>query len=118
MDSLIKEFRVAYSSMKGDQIAETIHPNIQRYSSRLQAVWGRGNLRETQGDLDFLFRQDKSRPKIPKEEANGWYEIFLAYWKAVGEILAAEGLRSDAKVRDIVIMCQWEPLTPPSSCAR
>ncbi|KAJ1327912.1 COP9 signalosome complex subunit 12 [Microdochium nivale] len=111
MDSLIKEFRVAYSSMKGDQIAETIHPNIQRYSSRLQAVWGRGNLRETQGDLDFLFRQDKSRPKIPKEEANGWYEIFLAYWKAVGEILAAEGLRSDAKSSWTTVYERWKDFT-------
>lgn len=98
MDALIQDFRQAYTGLKGDQLAETLRPDIQLYSNKLQSIWNRGDARSSQSDLQFLFYQDHSRPRLSKEETTGWYEIYMAYWKAVGEILAVEGLRSDAKV--------------------
>lgn len=98
MDALIQDFRLARTSLNGDQLAETLRPNVQLYSSKLQSIWGRGDARTAQADIQFLFYQDHSRPRLSKEETTGWYEIYIAYWKAVGEILAAEGLRSDVKV--------------------
>ena len=99
MDALIHDFRVAYTSLKGDQLAETLSPDVKSYSSKLVSIWNRGDTRTAQAVLQFLFYQDLSRPRLTKEETTGWYEIYLAYWKALGEILAAEGLRKDAKVR-------------------
>jgi COP9 signalosome complex subunit 12 len=99
MDALIHEFRLAYAGMKGDQLAETLHPNVPLYSAKLRSLWDRGDARATRSDLNFLFYQDHSRVELTKDEASGWFEIYLAYWKAVGEILAAEGLRDGTKVR-------------------
>jgi hypothetical protein len=27
---------------------------------------------------------------LPKEEVQGWVEVYVSYWKAVGEILAVQ----------------------------
>lgn len=83
--------------MKGDQLAETLRPDLQAQAAELIALWGRGNLREATADTNFLFYTDPSRPRMSQEESQGWSEIYLVYWKAVGEILAVEGLRTDAK---------------------
>ncbi|RYP17008.1 hypothetical protein DL765_004769 [Monosporascus sp. GIB2] len=111
MDTLIQEFRAAYTSVKGDQLAETLRPDIQSYAGKLQAIWNRGDARSAKADLQFLFYQDHSRPRLSKDETNGWYEIYLAYWKAVGEILAAEGLRTDAKSNWTSVYEAWKELT-------
>ncbi|RYP64233.1 hypothetical protein DL771_008857 [Monosporascus sp. 5C6A] len=111
MDTLIQEFRVAYTSVKGDQLAETLRPDVQSYADKLQAIWNRGDARSAKADLQFLFYQDHSRPRLSKDETNGWYEIYLAYWKAVGEVLAAEGLRTDAKSNWTSVYEAWKELT-------
>ncbi|KAI1455800.1 PCI domain-containing protein [Annulohypoxylon moriforme] len=97
MDSVIKEFRTAFAEMKGDQLAETIKPDVQNNSAKLLALWGRGNTRDTTSDLNFLFYTDPTRPRLSKEETTGWFELYLTYWKAIGEILAVEGLRNDTR---------------------
>ncbi|KAI1375321.1 PCI domain-containing protein [Hypoxylon crocopeplum] len=98
MDSLIREFRTAYTGMKGDRLAETLRPDTQIYLDGLLALWGRGNIRDATSDINFLFYTEPSRLRLSQEETAGWVEIYLAYWKAVGEILAVEGhLPSDSK---------------------
>lgn len=98
MDDLIREFRTAYVEMKGDKLAETLNPDTQAKATKLQDLWSHGNLRTTISDINFLFRTDGSRPRMSQEETTGWVEIYLAYWKAVGAILAVQGLRTDDKV--------------------
>ncbi|KAK7750108.1 COP9 signalosome (CSN) subunit [Diatrype stigma] len=111
MDTLIQDFRQAYAGLKGDQLAETLRPDIQLYSSKLLSIWGRGDARAAQSDIQFLFYQDQSRPRLSKEETTGWYEIYIAYWTAVGEILAAEGLRGDVKSSWKKVYEAWKELT-------
>ncbi|KAI0151662.1 PCI domain-containing protein [Xylariaceae sp. FL1272] len=111
MDCLIHEWRAAFTACKGDQLAETLHPDLQTHQAKLQAVWGRGDSRSTETDLIFLFQKDKSRPQLSKEEATGWVEIYKAYYKAVGEILAAEGLRSDAQSTWARVYTAWKDVT-------
>ncbi|KAI8629684.1 PCI domain-containing protein [Xylariaceae sp. FL1651] len=111
MDGLIRQFRVAYGAMKGDQLAETLDPDIHAHSARLQALWGRGDLRSMTSDLNFLFYQDQSRVRLSKEETAGWFEIYTAYWKAVGEILAVEGLRGDAHSSWAKVYEAWKDVT-------
>lgn len=100
MDGLIRQFRVAFAATNGEQLAETLNPDIQAHSAKLRAIWGRGDFRSMTSDLNFLFHQDQARfnIRLSKEETSGWYAIYSAYWKAIGEILAVEGLRDDAKV--------------------
>ncbi|KAI0474087.1 PCI domain-containing protein [Xylariaceae sp. FL0804] len=111
MDGLIHEFRAAYNAMKGDQLAESLLPDIPKYGPRLQALWGAGDVRSATSDLHFLFYNDQSRVRLSKEETSGWLEVYLSYWKAVGKILAAEGLRSDAKASWTDVYQAWKDFT-------
>ncbi|KAI1413144.1 PCI domain-containing protein [Hypoxylon sp. FL1857] len=97
MDSLIRDFRTAFAEMKGDKLAETLRPDVRTNPAKFLAIWGRGSLREATSDLNFLFYTDPSRPRMSGEETTGWFEIYLTYWKALGEILYIEGFRNDAK---------------------
>ncbi|KAI0452483.1 PCI domain-containing protein [Xylaria acuta] len=113
MDGLIRQFRAAYAATNGEQLAETLNPDIQAHSAKLQAIWGRGDPRSMTSDLNFLFHQDQARfsTRLSKEETSGWYAIYTAYWKAVGEILAVEGLRSDAKSTWARVYDAWKEVT-------
>ncbi|KAK7962217.1 uncharacterized protein PG986_003042 [Apiospora aurea] len=94
MDSLIKEFRAAYAGQLGNDLARTLTPDVPNNAAQLISVWESGNSQSVKDDLKFLFVRDKSaRLNMSSEEAVGWQEIYYSYWKALGEILAAEGLR-------------------------
>ncbi|OTB02992.1 hypothetical protein M426DRAFT_322221 [Hypoxylon sp. CI-4A] len=111
MDSLIHEFRAAFTEMKGDRLAETLRPDIQNHPDRLSVIWGRGSTRDVTSDLNFLFYSDPTRPRMSQEESIGWVELYLSYWKAVGEILAVEGLRNDKKSSWTKVYEAWKELT-------
>ncbi|KAI1323771.1 PCI domain-containing protein [Xylariaceae sp. FL0255] len=111
MDALIHQFRAAYTAIKGDQLAETFNPGTPTNANKLLAVWGRGDPRQMASDLQFLFNHDQSRVRIPKEETAGWFEIYKSYWRAVGEILAAKGLRRDAHSTWARVYDAWKDFT-------
>ncbi|KAH8682305.1 hypothetical protein BX600DRAFT_505909 [Xylariales sp. PMI_506] len=113
MDGLIKEFRVAYAAQRGNDLAKTITPDLTASPQKLQALWESGGPQSIKEDLKFLFSRDKSSQlRLSRVEGEGWQEIYFAYWKALGEILAVEGWRKDgetstwAKVYDA-----WKELT-------
>ncbi|KAI0169365.1 PCI domain-containing protein [Hypoxylon sp. FL1284] len=114
MDILIHDFRTAYKGMKGDGLAETLNPDVQTNAAKFQALWGRGNARDATTNLEFLFYSDSSRPRMSQEETTGWVEIYLSFWKAVGELLAVHGLRTDAKASNsswMTVYEAWKDLT-------
>lgn len=116
MDALIKEFRAAYAGQHGNELARTLTPDVHLDAARLMAVWEGGNAQSIKDDLRFLFVRDKSvRLNMSTDEAEGWQEIYDSYWKALGEILAVEGLRkSRVKVRVPRLRCPFPPTQPPS----
>ncbi|KAI1425095.1 PCI domain-containing protein [Xylaria sp. FL1777] len=113
MDVLIRQFRVAYAATNGEQLAETLSPDILAHSAKLRAIWGRGDVRSMTADLNFLFHQDQARLSIrlSKEETSGWHAIYTAYWKAIGELLAVEGLRHDVQSSWAKVYEAWKELT-------
>jgi hypothetical protein len=124
MDALIKEFRVAYVSEQGNDLARTITPDLTASPEKLLAIWKSGGSQTIKEDLRFLFTRDKSAQlRMSREEAEGWQEIYFYYWKALGELLAVEGRRTDgAKVRLSLPRCGSRPSTchvpclPPRRC--
>lgn len=111
MDALIKDFRKAYANERGNDLASTLTPDPTTSPERLLAIWESGrNAQAIKDDLRFLFVQDKSAQlRMSREEAQGWQEVYLAYWKAIGEILAVEGRRRDgAKVCCPVPSSPWK----------
>ncbi|KAI1502496.1 PCI domain-containing protein [Biscogniauxia marginata] len=112
MDGLIHEFRAAYAGMKGDQLAETLRPDTRLHANQLRALWGRGDFHAATADLEFLFKHDHSRVRLAsKDETEGWLAIYFSYWKAVGEILAVEGLLNDVKSSWAKVYDAWRELT-------
>jgi COP9 signalosome complex subunit 12 len=100
MDALIREFRVAYAANRGNDLAETLSPDVAAQPEKLAAIWSSGSSHSVEKDLKFMFKHDQSaRLEMSRSEPEGWIEVYHCYWKAVGEILAAEGQKRDgAKV--------------------
>ncbi|KAK8016482.1 Protein CSN12-like protein [Apiospora rasikravindrae] len=113
MDSLIKEFRAAYAGQLGNDLAKTLTPDVPNNAAQLMFVWESGNAQSIKDDLKFLFVRDKSaRLNMSSDEAVGWQEIYYSYWKALGEVLAAEGLRkSRVKTSWTSVYEAWKELT-------
>ncbi|KAK7914796.1 hypothetical protein PG985_012499 [Apiospora marii] len=113
MDSLIKEFKTAYAGQLGNDLAKTLTPDVPNNAAQLMSVWESGNSQTIKDDLKFLFVRDKSaRLNISSDEAVGWQEIYYSYWKALGEILAVEGLRkSRVKTSWTSVYEAWKELT-------
>jgi COP9 signalosome complex subunit 12 len=112
MDALIREFRKAYAGERGNDLAKTITPDLTDSPEKLLSVWGSArNAQAIKDDLQFLFVRDKSAQlRMSREEAQGWQEVYLAYWKALGEILAVEGRREDG-----ALVCVLQGVTRQSA---
>ncbi|KAI0409905.1 PCI domain-containing protein [Xylaria palmicola] len=113
MDGLIRQFRAAYAATNGEQLAQTLNPDTRAHSAKLRAIWANGDPRSMTSDLNFLFHQDQARfsIRLSKDETSGWYAIYTAYWKAVGEILAVEGLRGSAHSSWAKVYDAWKEVT-------
>ncbi|KAI0396517.1 PCI domain-containing protein [Xylariaceae sp. FL0594] len=113
MDGLIRDFRAAYAYTNGEQLAETLNPDVPAHSAKLLAIWGDGDQRSMTSDLDFLFHKDKARHtvRLSDKETSGWYAIYSAYWKALREILAVEGLLPDVQSSWKRVYTAWKEVT-------
>ncbi|ROT35005.1 PCI domain-containing protein [Sodiomyces alkalinus F11] len=83
--------------MKGYDLAQTLSPIPPADKpDRLKAVWLSTNHYGVKDDVTHgLVQALTSRSGYPREEVreevNGWTEVFSAYWKAIGELLAVDG---------------------------
>ncbi|KAK6072868.1 PCI domain-containing protein [Seiridium cupressi] len=114
MDALVREFRKAYAGERGNDLAKSITPDLSESPAKYISVWESGrNAQAIKDDLQFLFVRDKSAQlRMSREEAQGWQEVYLAYWKALGEILAVEGHRRDgAKSSWTKVYESWKEFT-------
>lgn len=66
---------------------------------RLQDFFRGTNYASVKRDIKWHLRPDYSSFEVDDEQADAWVEIFVAFWKAVGEMLKAEAASlSTAKV--------------------
>lgn len=102
MDPIFEDFRKAYEEGNGYDLSMTLSPvDPDDQPNRLYKFFRSTNFAQVKKDLQYRILYDSATPfKLPAEEGNGWVEVYLAYWKAVGEVLNAENaLKSNAKVR-------------------
>jgi len=103
MDPIFDDFRKAYEEGNGYDLSMTLSPvDPDDQPDRLYKFFRSTNFAQVKKDLQYRILYDNAAPfKLPAEEGNGWVEVYLAYWKAVGEILNAENApKSNAKVRE------------------
>ena len=101
MDALFESFRRAYEEGNGYELSMTLSPiDPDNEPDRLYRFFRSTNFAAVKKDLQYRILYDNANPfKLPVEEGNGWVDVYLAYWKAVGEILNAENApESNSKV--------------------
>jgi hypothetical protein len=103
MDLIFEDFRKAYELGNGYDLSLTLSPvSPPSDPDRLYAFYRSTNLVAVKNDFKYRILYDDTSPfKLPAEEGNGWVEVYLAYWKAVGEILNVEAAtRTNAMVHE------------------
>lgn len=104
MERIFEEFGKAYSAGNGYDLSMTLSPVAPAYDpDRLNKFFRSTNQAQAQRDFRNKILNDSTTPfTLPSEEGNGWVEVYVAYWKAVGEILKTSGTaETNAKVRII-----------------
>lgn len=109
MNDLFHDFAQAHAGQNGYQLAQTLSPVAPPgQPNRLKAIWQSTNFHSVKGDIKHFIKTNTShRQKLDHTEANGWGEVYMAYWKAIGEILAGES----GKVRGLVFHLRISSLT-------
>jgi hypothetical protein len=92
MNVLFEEFAKAHAMQNGYEIAQTLSPvPPPNQPHKLKGVWQSTNAHSAKGDIKHFIKSSTSnRRNIDSDELNGWVEVYVAYWKALGEILAGE----------------------------
>ncbi len=92
MDIVFNSFRDAHLTGKGYQLSETLIPVApSNQPDRLYAFYRSTNTANVQKDIRYNVLYDSTTTlKLSTEEGNSWVEVYVAYWKAVGEILKNE----------------------------
>ncbi|KAF7543831.1 hypothetical protein G7Z17_g10433 [Cylindrodendrum hubeiense] len=109
MNELFDDFAQAHARQNGYQLAQTLSPVAPPgQPNRLRAIWQGTNFHSVKGDIKHFIKTNTShRQKLDHTEVNGWVEVYMAYWNAIGEILAGEsGKSSWTKVYE-----SWKELT-------
>ena len=100
MEPIFYDFKKAYEIGDGYALATTLSPLAPASEpERLNNFYRSTNFNAIKGELKSNI-SNLSSFKLPAEERDGWVDVYLAYWKAIGEILNAEAAtRSNTKVR-------------------
>ncbi|CAG9986948.1 unnamed protein product [Clonostachys byssicola] len=111
MNELFDTFAKAHAAHNGYMIAQTLSPvPPANQPQMLSSVWQSANHQSVQGTIKHFIKKSASasyHSSLDNTELNGWVEVYTAYWKAIGEILAGEsGKSSWTKVYDA-----WKDLT-------
>lgn len=102
MDVLFEDFTRAVNASSGYQLAQTLSPAAPADQlDYLDAIWRSTNAHNVKGDVRRIINACRIRERMSKDEVNGWVDVYAAYWKVVGEIVAAsEGTR-------VSLVCLW-----------
>jgi len=97
MDAIFEDFSHAQKQCNGNLLSQTLSPS--RPNDELRAIWKSCNAHDVKTVIKRGLQSSEIGKKgaIPKEELQGWVEVYTAYWKAVGEIFAvrdASGVNS------------------------
>ena len=96
MQSIAEDFGVAFANANGWRLSTTLSPLPPKDEpDRLRLFWQSTNSYAVKKDIKhFLLESLSGRVSLTSHDSNvvigGWVDIYTAYWKAIGEILAAE----------------------------
>ncbi|KAL8754269.1 MAG: hypothetical protein Q9184_005159 [Pyrenodesmia sp. 2 TL-2023] len=89
MDTIFQAFHQAQYHGSGPGLAATISPIPPSYDpTLLRRFYNDSNEFAVETDIQHHIRTPQSN--LSKAESTAWKDIYIAYWKAIGEILRAE----------------------------
>lgn len=119
MDTIFSPFRGAHLNYNGYQLSETLLPGTSSAQvDQLRAFYRSTNAANVKNDIRYNILYDSTTSlKLSTEEGNAWVEVYVAFWKAVGEILKAEDAeRARLKVWILQLLFLLKSLGLPSPC--
>lgn len=92
MDLLFHDYHKAVEEGSGDHLAATISPiSPPHYLNRLETIYNSTNYASVERDVGYGLTKTALGPiNVASADHNLWIDIYVAYWKAVGEILAVQ----------------------------
>ena len=90
MEILYRDFQQAHLLGSGPLLSTTLTPVAPANDpSRLQDLANASNVQLIQQDIrSGLLSHAKTEVRFSKPEGNAWVDVYVAYWKAIGDILA------------------------------
>lgn len=98
MDTLFRQFRQAYFLTSGPQLSATIIPLAPSGDpTRLRDFYNGSDLSSIVSDIrSGILAHVSTDLRFSKAEGSAWADLYVAYWKAIGELLDVEGPNSKA----------------------
>ncbi|KAI6369979.1 COP9 signalosome complex subunit 8 [Pyricularia grisea] len=89
MDKLFDQFAQAVSEGNGPLLSKTLLPGESNEDlDRLHSIWRSVTSQDVKNTVRTHIRK---RTNLPRDEIEGWLEVYIAFWKAIGEILGVHG---------------------------
>ncbi|MCJ1245975.1 COP9 signalosome (CSN) subunit [Trapelia coarctata] len=110
MDIIFRDFQRAHLDRSGPSLATTITPIAPpEDSNRLRQLFGTSSAFTIQQEIrSGLLAHINTELRFSKPEGNAWVDVYVAYWKAVGEIIALE---ENLKTGWIGVYEAWKEVT-------
>ncbi|CAG8972714.1 hypothetical protein HYALB_00008629 [Hymenoscyphus albidus] len=112
MESVFQCFQRGYGNGDGYALSDTLSPiPPESQPDRLNNFFRSTNFANVKRDFKQALLRN-SEVGMSEEEYNGWVEVYVAYWKAVGELLAADAApKSNSKAAWTKTYDAWKELT-------
>jgi hypothetical protein len=114
MDQVFAEFYHRLAGENGNALALTLSPTAPTYNhGLLYSFYRSSNVQQIDYDIRSRLKPNNVNG-LSKAESTAWIEVFVSYWKAVGEILAVEDSIDRGNLRDgqfTSVYDAWKVLT-------
>ena len=110
MDRLFRDFQQAHLNGSGHALSRTITPIAPLEDpKRLRSFYNASNSSSIQQDIrSGILSHANTEVRFLKAEGNAWVDVYVAYWKAVGEILSVQSNKTSDGLR---VFDAWKEVT-------
>jgi COP9 signalosome complex subunit 12 len=100
MQVALEPFRAAHAAQEVWDVSAMLSANAPREQpGRLYDFYRASNEHQVENDIRAAIKYSKAS-RIPPKEAGAWVDIFVSYWKAVGEILRSDEATNQGRYSD------------------
>lgn len=112
MNNIFDDFHEAQKFGSGDLLSQTLVPiSPPSQPNRLRGFYQSSNQYDIELDIRYALYPAKSAFPLPKQEGNAWIEIYKAFWKSVGAVLAIEDGTIAIDVGWLNVYDAWKEMT-------